>query len=259
MYGEGFTVDAIILAGAKNTGPLKECSNSPYEAGIEIAGRPMVELVVAALLKVKRVNRIIVVVPEGILSPVVRERVWKVVSPGETMVDSLIGAFEASEPDAPVLVVTSDIPMISPEAVDDFLDRCDRRPAEVYYSFVSKEANELKYPGVQRTYVKLKDGTYTGGNIVLIHPKVVREHRKRLIQAVALRKQPLKLCRLLGLIFFVKLLFGQLTVAEIERRVERILHLQGAGIISPFPEVGIDVDKPSDLELARKALAQQVI
>ena len=252
-------MDAIILAGAKNTGPLKGCSNSPYEAGIEIAGRPMVELVVEALLKVKRVDRIVVVVPEGILSPDLEREIWKAVLPGETMVDSLLAAFEALEPDEPVLVVTSDIPLITPEAVDDFLDRCGRRSAEVYYSFVSKEVNERKYPGVQRTYVRLKDGTFTGGNIILIHPRVVREHRKRLIQAVALRKQPFKLCRLLGLRFFVKLLFGRLTVGEIERRVERILHLRGAGIVSPYPEVGIDVDKPSDLELARKALANQGI
>jgi GTP:adenosylcobinamide-phosphate guanylyltransferase len=251
-------MDAIILAGAKNTGSLKDCSNSPYEAGIEIAGRPMVELVIEALLKVKRVQRAIVVVPPGILSPELQKKVWKVVSPGETMVDSLLGAFEAVEPDEPVLVVTSDIPLISPEAVDDFLDRCAKRSAEIYYSVVSKEANELKYPGVQRTYVRLKDGTFTGGNIVLINPRVVREHKKRLTQAVALRKQPLKLCRMLGLRFFLKLLLGRLTVREIERRVEAILHLQGAAVISPYPEVGIDVDKPSDLELARRTLTHQL-
>lgn len=248
-------MDAIVLAGARNLGQLKDCSSSPYEAGIEIGGRPMVDRVVETLLSVKRVQRVIVVIPDGILSTTLVERVWSVIPPGESMVDSLFSAVNALQSNDPVLAVTSDIPLITPEAVDDFLDRCDQRPADIHYSFVSREINEAKYPGVHRTYVHLKDGVFTGGNIVRILPGALREHQQRLTQAVELRKKPVQLCRMLGFKFVIKLLLGELTVGEIERRVEKILQLKAAGIISPFPEVGIDVDKPSDLELARKALA----
>lgn len=248
-------MDAIVLAGAPNHGPLRDCSTSPYEAGIEIGGRPMVDLVVETLLSVKRVERVVVVIPEGILSPPVLSRVWRVIAPGESMVDSLFGAVAVLESDRPVLVVTSDIPLLTPAAVDDFLDRCEARPADVHYSFVPREINEAKYPGVHRTYVRLKDGIFTGGNIVRINPVALREHRVRLKQAVELRKKPVQLCRMLGFKFVIKLLMGELTVAEIEHRVEKILQLKAVGVVSPYPEVGIDVDKPSDLELARKALA----
>ena len=44
---------------------------------------------------------------------------------------------------------TGDIPLLTPEAVDDFLSRCQGVSADIYYSIVSKEANEAAYPGVK--------------------------------------------------------------------------------------------------------------
>ena len=72
-------------------------------------------------------------------------------------------------------------------------------------------------------------------------------------QAVAMRKNPLKLSRLLGIKFIVKFLFNRLTLAEIEERVRLILGFRGVGVVSPYPEVGIDVDKPQDLALVEES------
>jgi len=54
-------VDAIVLAGAKNDGKLREVSPSPYEAMILINDRPMLSYVVDALKQSKQVGRIVVV------------------------------------------------------------------------------------------------------------------------------------------------------------------------------------------------------
>jgi hypothetical protein len=170
------------------------------------------------------------------------------------MVDSLLRALSRLNTDKHVLVLTSDIPLITPEALEDFLQQCVKREADIYYSFVPKEAIEEKYPGVHRTYVRLSDGTFTGGNVVLINPQVVLERGQRILQAVQLRKHPVKLCRMLGFKFLLKLMRGKLSVAEIEKRVGEILGFIGAGIVSNYPEVGVDVDKPSDLELAKAFL-----
>ena len=45
-------VDAVVLAGSTNNGPLKECSPVRHEALIPIGDKTMVEHVVDALLKV---------------------------------------------------------------------------------------------------------------------------------------------------------------------------------------------------------------
>ena len=170
------------------------------------------------------------------------------------MLDSLLQAVRYLDSEGFLLVLTSDIPLISQVALRDFLEECSKRDADVYYSFVPKEKIEEKYQGVKRTYVRLKDGIFTGGNVVLIKAQVVLSYSELIEQVIALRKHPLKLCNLLGFEFLFRLVTGRLTVAEIETRVEQILKLKGVGITSLYPEIGIDVDKPSDLKLVQSIL-----
>ena len=74
----------------------------------------------------------------------------------------------------------------------------------------------------------------------------------RLLTGDCNAQEPLAIERLLGLSLSLVLL-NQLSLREIEARF-RVLHCRGVGVISPYPQVGIDVDKPSDLELVRQVL-----
>jgi NDP-sugar pyrophosphorylase family protein len=60
--------DAIILAGGENSKQLSALSPQPYEAMIEIAGKPMVSYVAQALAESPRVGRIFVIGPVQVLS-----------------------------------------------------------------------------------------------------------------------------------------------------------------------------------------------
>lgn len=252
-------MDVVILAGADNHGPLKECAGETYEALIAINGRPMVEYVVRAVLRARCTGRVAVVGPKEALDPILRDKVYQVVQRGNSLVENILLGIKALEPvSTKVLLVTSDIPMISPEAIEDFVEQCSASRADIYYPIVRREANEQKYPGVHRTYVHLKEGVFTGGNMVVMEPAVVRDCYDLLEQAVMLRKKPVQLSRMLGLKFIVKLLLRQLSIREIEKRVHLMLGFVGVGIISSYPEVGIDVDKPSDLDLARHVCHPQV-
>lgn len=250
-------MDVIILAGAKNTGALHETSDSPYEASIPIWGRPLLDYVVRPLTAVKEVERLAIVGPEECLSPDLRSAVWQIVPFGHSMVENLNRGLTALAPRGKVLVVTADIPLITAEAIEDFLVRCRTREADVYYPVVAREPIEARFPGVKRTYANLREGTFTGGNIILLAPEIVEQHLAMIEQAVALRKKPLQMARLLGLFYLLKLIFGWLSIGEIEQRIEKQLHFKGAAIITPYAEIGIDVDKPSDLALVRQVLASQ--
>jgi len=245
-------VDAVVLAGAKNDGPLKDVSGALYEAMISINGKPMVKYVIDCLSACDLIGRIIVVGPPDI-APAVGDR-GQVVECGRTMVDNIEIGIDCLESEKRVLIVTCDIPLITPAAIRDFLERCEDRDADIYYPIISKEVNDRKYPGVKRTYFQLGDGVFTGGNLVLLGPWVVKRSRDLISQAVSMRKKPWKLSRLLGVRFIVKFFMHRLQLAEIEERVMRIMDLRGAGIISPYPEVGIDVDKPDDLKLVRQVI-----
>ena len=90
--------------------------------------------------------------------------------------------------------------------------------------------------------------------MALVSPDIIEKCSEIIERAIAMRKNPLQLSRLLGFRFIIKFLLNQLSLREIEARVQDVLHCRGVGVISPYPQVGIDVDKPSDLELVRQVL-----
>ncbi|NLG83628.1 MAG: NTP transferase domain-containing protein [Firmicutes bacterium] len=248
-------MDVIVLAGAKNDGPLRAVSQSPFEAGIAVGGRSLLDYVVGSLARVRGLDRVVVVGPPETLTPELRKVVWRIVSPGEGMVENLRRGLAALAPQDKVLVITADIPLITPEAIEDFLARCREREADVYYPVVERETIEARFPGAKRTYANLREGTFTGGNIILLSPAVFARHEKTIELAVALRKNTFGMARLLGLFCLFKLLLGRLSITEIERRVEKTMRFKGAAVVTPYAEIGIDVDKPSDLALVRKVLS----
>jgi len=87
----------------------------------------------------------------------------------------------------------------------------------------------------------------------LVNPAIVDHCMDVAEEMIDNRKNPLKLCRLLGWSFVIRFLCGVLKLQDVEQRVSQLLQVTGAVILSPYPELGIDVDKPSDLEMVRTA------
>ena len=174
-------------------------SDAAHEALIPVAGRPMVHYVVEALKASAPWSALSWWDLEKRLQTSGLAEVTSSSPPsGDSMVENLRIGLAKVRQDRLALIVTSRHPVAPPEAVDDFVSRCQGVSADIYYSIVSKETNEAAYPGVKRTYVRLKDGTFTGGNIALVKPEVVEACEPMIAQAVAMRKNPVKLSRLLG-------------------------------------------------------------
>ncbi|MDI6871867.1 MAG: nucleotidyltransferase family protein [Bacillota bacterium] len=245
-------LDAVVLAGADNNGSLAACTDTPYEAMIDIQGRPMVEYVVDALRHSANVDRIVVVGPEHVLGPVLAGKVYRVVQSGRNIVENLIIGIEMLQPAGKILVVAADIPLLTTAAIDDFIERCREREADIYYPICRKEENEAKYPGMRRTYATLREGVFTGGNIFILNPAVVIKWRREIERAVAVRKSVLGMAKLLGFRLMVKFLLQSLSLREAEERVAKVLGCPVAAVETSYPEIGVDVDKPSDLELVTR-------
>ncbi|MCL6560887.1 MAG: nucleotidyltransferase family protein, partial [Firmicutes bacterium] len=154
-----------------------------------------------------------------------------------------------------VLVVTGDIPLLTPSVVEGFIRLCEDQGAEAYYPVVPRSTMEEALPGVKRTYVRLRDGSFTGGNVGLVDPAAVKRCLNRARDFVRLRKKPFRLAMVVGIGFLVRFVLGCLSLREAEEKVSKILGIKGRVVVTPFPEIGMDVDKPSDLEIAETALA----
>lgn len=242
--------DAVVLAG----GSSKGLAEAPAKGLIDINGKPMVEYVLDALLACPSVGRICVVVPPGIGGPWI-EKADVVVESDGTLTQNFAKGVAGLKTSRKVIVLSSDIPLLTPEAIGDFLDRCAEEPARLYYPIIPEKDARNLFPDMKRTYVKMKEGSFTGGNIALIDPSLVDSHAGLMEEAYAMRKSPFKLAKRLGFKFVVKALLGTLSVKSAEERVGEMLGSPVKAVITPYPEIGLDVDKASDLEIIRKHLA----
>lgn len=252
--------DAIILAGGESRGELKKIAPYDNEALIVIGNYPMIYFVYQALRKSLLIRNIVISGPVDSLRSIIpsEERLYFVNS-GDNVVDSFSHAYEFLKKKGMterILIMPTDIPLITTMAIDDFIKKCEKQEADFYYPITSKEVNELKFPGVARTYVKLMEGTFTGGNLFLVRNEIIDEMTELAKELVKRRKSPLAMARLFGLGLVFKYLIKKLSIKEIEKRFHHIVHVKGKAVVSAYAEVGVDVDKLSDLEIAQQHLAK---
>ncbi len=253
--GGALLVDAVVLAGRRNQKELQAVSDVEWEALVPIAGRPMASWVIDALRASGLCQNIVVVGPAELWPDAGTD--GSVIAPSDDLIENVRRGVHALSGERPILVCTSDIPMLTPEAVQGFVQAANGINAEFHYPVIPREDVERKFPGNRRTYVRLRDGTFTGGNFILLDPKSARQAIGVAKELVALRKKPLRLGLLVGLGFVVRLVLGQATVAEAEQRFSRLLGVQGRAVRLPFPEVGVDVDHPGDIPYCEQEIRRR--
>jgi GTP:adenosylcobinamide-phosphate guanylyltransferase len=243
-------MQAIVLAGQENSAFTTAWAGR-YEAEVPILGRPMVAWVLDALKEAESVDQVILVGPsvswEGIIEAPIGETLW----------DSLDHGLSRLSPDEErVLILTADIPLITGTMVDAFVKNAPWG-ADLVYPVISKSRTLEKFPETKRTYVRLAGLTVTGGNMVVANPQILPVVAERAKQLIRHRKSPLRLARDVGLVLLLRLLSGRLSLSEAERRVSQVFGIRGRVVECPYPEIGVDVDKMSDLTLVERILADR--
>lgn len=240
---------AILLAGQPNRGLLKAAHSNPYEAEIPVGGRAMADWVLDALQASPSVSSIGLVGPHSLQRPCVT-----LAPMAEDLFGNILQGLKTAPPATDqVLFVTSDIPWISGPIIETFLQRAPR-DVDVVYPVIPKAVVESRFPGTKRTYIRLQDGVFTGGNIFLAKVAALPGLKERAEVLLGHRKSPWKLARDVGPGLLLRLITGGLSLDEVQRRVGKILGISGCALIFPYAEVGVDVDKPEDLSLAEQEL-----
>jgi len=246
--------NALILAGTQEKGPLEIEENIDNKALIMINNKPIIEYIVDALNNSENIDRILVVGPKNKLHPYIGKKVEEILNSGKSILENMeIGLNYFNSTDN-LLLLASDIPLITPEAIDEFLRICTKRKAQIGYPMITKENIVKKYPETKRTYIKMKEGTFCGGNIAFFKPEVFFQNKKLIKELFDNRKDTWKYVKILGLKFILKFLFKTLTFEEIEKRVTDVLGYNSIAAEISYPEIMIDLDKTSDLKLIRKCL-----
>lgn len=247
-------VDAVVLAGGDGAVIDPSCR---FKGLLAVAGRPMVEWVVDALNASETVDGIAVVVPSAVHFDSWVDRAPRIVVSDESFIDNILAGMSVFAGDRPVLLVTGDVPALTPEAIDDFVGRSIETGADVTYPLIREADLQAQFPGSQRTFVRIADGKVTGGNLMLVNPAVAEANRDIASRVFATRKNPLAMARIIGVRFVFRLLLGKLTVAEVEQKLGALIGGTGAAVFTGHASIGADVDKPADVVVAERILYER--
>ena len=213
---------------------------------IPVGGRPMVSLVIDALLGAKSISEVTVIgaAPNS-------ER-CRVVDDHGGFMENIYAGMEATS-GSETLITTADIPFLTPESVDNFIATARAAGGDVVYPIVRVEDCYAKYPDVKRTAVRLREGSFTGGNMMLVKRDFMDAQRERIARAYNLRKSPLRLALMLGVGVTLKLVASValkkplLSIPQLESAASRLAGGGARAVISRFPEIATDIDRASDL------------
>ena len=254
---------AIVIAGGipQPGEPLYEFTQGQSKALLEIAGKPMVQWVLDALSAASTVDGVVIMglSPEAGLS--CSKPITFTPNQGEMLANILNGVKEVLKlvPEAShALIVSSDIPAITPESVDWVVNTALKSDHDVYYNVIKREVMEKRFPGSRRSYTRLKDMEVCGGDMNVVRTLTATgkdELWKRIIDS---RKSAFKQASLLGFDLLFLLLLRQITIEQAVQKVSRRIGLRGKALVCPYAEVGMDVDKPHQLEIMRLDLAKRV-
>ncbi len=248
-------VAALILAGGTSSAEMQAAGAAQNRALTLLNHRTMLDYVVDAV-RAGVGSRLRILVAGEVPTPAD----CTPVPGGASLVDTLLNGVAALRPtETRLLVVTADVPFLSGEAVADFLQRADDAAADFCYPIVDAERCQQHFPEMRRTTLRIAEGTFTGGNLALLKPAFLRERETVLRAAYARRKSIIGLANLLGPALLLRLAASRLMprllrIADLEAAVSRALggDVRARAVVSSFPEVAADVDRPEDLEIARK-------
>ncbi|HHX87733.1 MAG TPA: NTP transferase domain-containing protein [Firmicutes bacterium] len=247
--------EAVVLAGGEKNDPLALREELLSKMFIPVQGRPLVGYILSALAGCPSIRKIIVVGPEKELNQLQFQGYSFTVVPEKgSMLDNAAAGLREVDQDNLCLLTTGDIPLANADMVESFIALCDPYEDDFYYPVITRQSCRQRFPQTRRTCVRLKEGSFTGGNLAMIRPSWFNRSRDRLETFITYRKHPLKLFRIMPFWFIIKFIFGRLSVADLEEYLSRILQLRARAVFCPFAELATDVDKESDLEVVNREL-----
>ena len=254
-------MDAVVLAGGipQPNEPLYAYSHGEAKALIDMAGKPMIQWVLDALGGSKSIERVVVIGLSEKAKLPCKKPLTYLPNQGKLLENLKAGTAKVLElnPRAEyVLFVSSDIPGITAEMVEWLLATCKETDHDLYYNVVRREDMEKRFAGSKRTYTRLKDLEVCGGDMNMARAAIVNQNSEFWNKLIEARKNPAAQAALIGTDIIFKFIFRQLSIDDVIQRVADKLGLRGRAIVCPYPEIGMDVDKPHQLEIMRTHLAR---
>jgi len=255
-------VNAVVLAGGINRIPLFDGYTPGYKALVPFRGRPSILYTLDALKAVPQVARVCIAGPEADLRPALEGTVYggsacAFAAGGETLRDNIFSGLRHFAGSPRVLVLTADLPLITPQAIADFLAACERvKTADMttlFLSVVPRRCYTGPYERFTKPFNRFRDIEVCHGNLWLADPRLLQNTQVtgRINRIYAARKNPVASALAVGPHVGLAYLLGvhllhALTLERMTRIAARCFGVGSVPVIVEHPEITIDVDEPAD-------------
>jgi GTP:adenosylcobinamide-phosphate guanylyltransferase len=252
-------MDAIVTAGGipGPEDPLYAYTRGVSKALLEIGGKPMIQWVLDALSEAKTIQQVVIVGLEDNNGVRCKQPVAFTPNQGSMLDNIRAGVRKAVEINSKAefaLIVSSDIPAITGEMVDWSVTTSLETDNDVYYSVITREAMETRFPGSNRSFIRFKDIDVCGADMNMIRTSMATGRDEIWNKLIAARKNAFKQAALIGYDTLFLLLLRKITLEKTVKVASKRLDLKGKALICPYAEVGMDVDKPHQYEILRTDL-----
>jgi GTP:adenosylcobinamide-phosphate guanylyltransferase len=253
-------IDAVLLAGGNPSpdSPLYSHTQGKPKASLDIGGKPMLQWVVDALEGAETINKVVVVGSEFLKDEIQSTKIARFVpEAGDMMMNFKRGAdliLEINPAAELIAIVSADIPLITPESVDWVINHSLESEKELNYFVIDQFVMEERFPESGRSYTRLKDMSVCGGDLAVIHLDLYTKKKDFWNKLIKARKSSFHQAALIGIDILLLLVLRRLTLDDVVLKVTHRLNITGKGLLCPYPEIGMDIDKPQQLELARREL-----
>jgi GTP:adenosylcobinamide-phosphate guanylyltransferase len=251
----------LVLAGERGPlDPLTDASGACCKALVPVGGTPMVLRVLSALERSEEVGSILLSGPTRTqiaqnpeLKDGIAEGRWGWQQPRATPSRSTSAALQSLQT-APVLLTTADHALLHADVVDHFCAAARRTGCDLAVALADHTRVMEAFPDVRRTALRFRGGAFCGCNLYAFMTPESRRVAEFWGRMENDRKRPWRMVRTLGWAPLLAYLTRLRSLEETLQMLSRHLGLRICPVITPFPEAAVDVDKPSDRDLAERIL-----
>jgi len=247
-------INGVVLAGGRVPPAFAEAVGTDIKGLIPIQGHAAVEYVVAAMRGVPGVEKVVLVGDKAaFVHHPVAEQLDGIIDEGPDIWHNLMRAIRFLKDDRRILLSTSDTPLLTSEALCTFLKACDRT-ADLCYPVTRRQPTRSLFGRRLWAFLPLREGWITHTCNILFDPRLVLKNQDFVERFVSSRKDVWSAAGTMGLGFVIRFFLGWY-LPFLRYHVEDIAHhiqaITGAGkcqgILLDYPEIALDLDKPSDV------------
>jgi GTP:adenosylcobinamide-phosphate guanylyltransferase len=246
---------ALLLAGRRpGVDALAASRGQTLKALIPVAGTPMVARVVETLLATPAIDAIRVMTQdiEPIAAALPADTRIGFLRSGDGIARSIAAALASGAAPFPLFVTTADHALLTPATIAEFL--AGAAGADVAVGMVERRIVEARFPQTKRTWLRFKGGDWSGANLFWFAGPAALPVIETWASVEQDRKKGWKLIAKFGVGLLLRALTRTITLPDAVARAGRGLGATVRMVSLSDPLAAVDVDKPSDLDLAEAVL-----